>query len=120
MAEFAADVARAAAEPAWVIDGNYTGTAGPRLAAADTLVLLEAPRRVRMARVLRRTLRDLGRQRADVADGCPERFDVEFLRYAWNWDRDKAPALRALAAGFAGRTLVLRSRSEIGDWLASL
>ena len=30
----------------WIIDGNYGGTAGLRMAAADTIVLLDFPRRV--------------------------------------------------------------------------
>lgn len=42
-AEFAAAVARTAALPAWVIDGNYTFTLAPRLARADTVIHLGLP-----------------------------------------------------------------------------
>ncbi|WP_232630605.1 hypothetical protein [Methylobacterium sp. Leaf118] len=42
-AAFAAEIARLAALPAWVIDGNALGTIASRLAAADTLIPLDAP-----------------------------------------------------------------------------
>lgn len=35
---FRAEVDRLAALPAWVIDGNYTYTIGPRFAAADAVI----------------------------------------------------------------------------------
>ena len=40
-AEFAAEVARLAALPAWVIDGTYTATLAPRLARAELVVVVE-------------------------------------------------------------------------------
>ena len=118
--EFAADVAKIAALPTWIIDGNYPGTANLRRRVADTIVYLDVPRGRAFARVVRRTVIGWGRQRSDSADGCPERLDRDFLRYVWNWERDSAPQVRAMLEGFAGRTIILASASDIRAFCASL
>lgn len=110
--EFRAEVERIAALPAWVIDGNYKGTIASRFARADTLVYLDMPAWLTMPRLVRRIARDFGRVRADSAPGCPERVDLEFLRYAWNWNRLQRAKTLALVATFPGRTVVLRGRRE--------
>lgn len=51
-----ADLRERLAAPAWVVDGNWDSTVGDEVAHADTVVWLDHPRRVVMARVVRRTL----------------------------------------------------------------
>ena len=43
-----------------------------------------------------RTLRNYGRDAQ--ADGCPERFSLEFYRWIYNYDRDSRPRLEAAIA----------------------
>ncbi len=109
---FRSKVERIAGLPAWVIDGNYTGTIGPRFAAADLVIYLDVPSWLSMLRLLRRILVSYGRVRADAAPGCPERFDVAFLRLAWSWNRVRRARNLALAESFRGCKLVLRTRAE--------
>jgi adenylate kinase family enzyme len=108
--------------PAWVMDGNYGGTFDVRLAACDTVVFLDLPRLVCLWRVVRRTLRFRGRTRPDMAPGCPERWDREFLRWIWTYPRLRRPeVLHRLAALPASTHVVhLRSRRAVAEWLASL
>ena len=118
--EFRAEVERIAALPAWVIDGNYTGTLAPRLLAADTLIYLDAPRWLCLFRILRRTLASHGQVRPDLAPGCPERLDPAFLRFAWSWNGVRRQRTFAVVEGFAGRKAVLRAgmrRTRRPDWL---
>ncbi len=117
---FAAEVARIAALPVWVIDGNYSSTSAPRLLAADTIVYLDIPRRLAMLRVVRRVMLGYGRQRPDSADGCRERIDPAFLRYVWDWERAVSPRVRALLDGFPGTVVTLVSRGDGRRFLASL
>ena len=116
------EVERLAAEPAWVMDGNYGGTLDLRLAACDTVVFLDLPRVVCLWRVLRRRLRYRGRSRPDVAPGCPERLDREFVRWVWTYPRQRRPeVLRRLAALPADvRVVHLRSQRAVAAWLATL
>lgn len=70
---FRAEVGRLAALPAWVIEGNYTGTIAPRFAAADTVIYLDAPTMLCVLRIVRRTAADHGQVRVDGPPGCAER-----------------------------------------------
>ncbi|WEK43663.1 MAG: topology modulation protein [Candidatus Sphingomonas colombiensis] len=119
-AEFADEVTRVAGLPGWVIDGNYSFTAAPRLAAADLLVYLDLPRWLTFSRILRRNALGYGRERADAAEGCRERFDREFLRYAWRWREDIRPRVELVRDCFDGRVETLRTRREVAAFLASI
>lgn len=114
-------VASIAARAAWIMDGNYGGTLPLRLAACDTVVFLDLPRVVCVARALRRWRRHAGRTRPDMAPGCPERLSLEFLRWIWDYPRTRRPGiLRQLAAlGDGQRVVVLRSDGEVERFVAA-
>jgi adenylate kinase family enzyme len=79
-----------AARPEWVMDGNYSNTYDIRMPRADSLVWLDYPRVVCMRRVLMRTIEGYGRTRRDLPDNCPERLDLAFLRYVWEFVTSQA------------------------------
>ncbi|MGL4313595.1 MAG: topology modulation protein [Sphingomonas sp.] len=118
--EFEADVARIAALPAWVIDGNYSSAAEPRLRVADLLIHVDVSTLIRLTRILRRIATYAGRVRPDSAPGCPERLDWEFLVYAWRWQRDVGPRVRAVMASFTGPVVTLRTAADRTSLLAAL
>lgn len=102
------------AAPEWIIDGNSTRTL-PARAAADMVVFLDMPRWRCLLRVLWRVLTTFGKVREDMAPGCPERFDVEFLRYIWSFKRRYDPAI---LAALQGRNFAhLKSAREVDHWL---
>ena len=107
---------------AWVMDGNYGGTQEIRLAAADTIIFLDLPRRVCLWRVLTRRLRYRSRSRPDMGPGCEERLSWEFLRWVWEYPSSRRPGvLRKLEEYAPGRRIVrLRSRREVRAFVASL
>jgi adenylate kinase family enzyme len=110
------------AEPRWIIDGNYAGTLPLRLARADTVVLLDYPRRIYLRRVVQRIVLARWADRPDMADGCDERFSREFLRFVWRFHVDSRPRLlRRLAERGDGVSLVtLRHPRDARDYLARL
>jgi adenylate kinase family enzyme len=75
------------AAPRWIIDGNYRGTVVERLGRAEVVVVLDLPRPICLARALWRTATWWGRTRPDLAAGCPERWDPEFIRFVWTFAR---------------------------------
>jgi adenylate kinase family enzyme len=97
-----------ASAPAWVMDGNYINTFDIRMPRADSLVWLDHPRSVCMRRVLMRTITGYGRTRSDLAVDCPDRFDVAFLRYVWNFPVKQRPRLAAGIAQFGNHLRVIR------------
>jgi adenylate kinase family enzyme len=85
---------------AWIMDGNYSGTMEMRLAACDTAIFLDLPRWLCTWRVLRRRVMYSGHSRPDMAPGCDERIDMEYLKFIkWTWDypaRSRPKVLRLL------------------------
>ena len=79
----------------WILDGNYDGTLEVRLEHADTVVLLDVSRYVSVYRILRRRIEYAGRTRPDRAEGCREKVDREFLRYAWTFHTEELPIIEA-------------------------
>ncbi|MGD9711573.1 MAG: AAA family ATPase [Thermomicrobiales bacterium] len=106
----------------WVIDGNYSDTFDLRFERADTAILLDAPRRTCIQRVLRRSLMHHGEIRADNAPGCPERLEWTFLKWVWAWPSSRRPDMirRLDSAPPNVRVLVLRNSREIEAFLAAI
>ena len=75
----------------WIADGNYGGTLDVRLSRADTVIVLTLPRWQCTWRAFKRSLRHRGQE--IQAEGCPEHFDLEFLRWVWRYPTDSRPRL---------------------------
>ena len=103
------------------MDGNYGGTLPERLTAADTVIWLDLPTWLCLARVLYRTFRSLGRTRGpDMTPGCPERFDGALLRYVLSYRRRHRPRILAAVSAFRGRVVLLRTRKDVERFLLDL
>jgi adenylate kinase family enzyme len=67
----------------WIVDGNYSSTLDLRLARAEVVIILALSRWRCLLGVWRRWKNHHGH---DIqAPGCPERIDIEFLRWVWNY-----------------------------------
>jgi adenylate kinase family enzyme len=91
--DFQTAVRKAAEGDRWIIEGNYRRTIEPRLARADAIIFLDMPRHVYVPRVIIRQLRTYGRVRADMGEGCPEQFDVRFLKWVWDHEQKRRPEM---------------------------
>lgn len=100
------------AGPRWVMDGNYSGSLSIRLPRADTVIWLDYPRHVCLRRVLVRTARNVGRVREGLPEGCPERLNVEFLRWIWNFNAKHRPRLIAAFEKFGSHAAVHILKSD--------
>lgn len=83
--EFYSQVHDIIARDEWIIDGNDWRTLDPRLELADLIVYLDFHRFRCLYRVCKRRIQYAGRTRPDMAPGCPEKIDVEFVRFIWNF-----------------------------------
>jgi adenylate kinase family enzyme len=84
-----------ASQSSWIMDGNYLtrGAGELRRARADTVFWFDLPRWVCLSGVLLRITKSHGRVRPEMADGCPEQFDAEFLHYVWTYRARQRPKL---------------------------
>ena len=108
------------ARPIWIMDGNYNSTLVTRLKRCDTVVFLDVPRRICLWRIVLRTVKTFRKNRADVAPGCPERFNLGFFKYVWNYRRNHRPRLTAALEGFRGNKIVLSGSAEVKNCLVEL
>jgi adenylate kinase family enzyme len=104
----------------WIMDGNYGDSLPIRVAAADTVVFVDLPRRITIPRAVGRWWRSRGRE--VQAFGCPERISWEFLVWMWRFPRVSRPRLlAALPPRRDGPTVViLRSGPDVARFLARL
>ena len=118
--EWTRKVQELVAEASWVMDGNYGGTLDQRLAACDMVVFLDVPRLRCLWRVLRRWARHRGRSRPDMAAGCAERLDMEFVRWIWTYPQRRRPGVLAKVAAAGKPFAILRSSADLDRVVASL
>jgi adenylate kinase family enzyme len=92
-----AKVKQLAQRESWIMDGNFDSSLDLRLPRADTVFWFDYPTFRCLRRVLWRTAVTYGQVRSDLAPGCPERWDLPFLRYVWNFNaRDRNDVVGAL------------------------
>ena len=73
----------------WIIDGNFNRTIPERLERCDTVIYLDFSRFACLRGVVKRVLTTYGTVRPDMGEGCPERIDSEFLKWIWNFNKNK-------------------------------
>jgi adenylate kinase family enzyme len=106
----------------WILDGNYSGTLEIRLEKCDTVIFLDLPRILCVYRVLKRVAFYRKGSRPDMADGCDEQFDLEFLKLIWNYPTRSKPKVKQLLKRFENEKTIfrLRSKKEIEDFFVNL
>lgn len=107
---------------AWIIEGNYASTMEIRLPEADTFIYLELPLRVCLYRVLKRWLQNYGKTRPDMAEGCTEKMDKEFLKFIVTTYSARKRTMRQRARDFQAsgpgrRSIVLQTQKQIDGFL---
>ena len=65
----------------WIMDGNFSGTMDVRIKSADTIIYLDYSTLKCFWRVIIRIFKDHGLVRSDMANGCKEQFNLEFLHF---------------------------------------
>ncbi len=105
----------------WIIDGNYGGTLDIRLAACDGAIFLDVSRLICLGRVLKRVAIYRKESRPDMAAGCPEKVNLEFIKYIWDYPRKRKPALAEKLKFYSQikAVTILRSQAEIETFLTN-
>jgi adenylate kinase family enzyme len=103
----------------WIMDGTGSSTLSLRLPRTELIIWPDLPRFACVAGILRRWVTNLGRTRPEMTPGCPEKIDLEFLRYVWTWNREVRPRVMAGIQNHAsGKPVVmLKSHREMDEFL---
>ena len=103
----------------WIVDGNYSGTLVQRLERCDTVIFLDMPRLLCMWRITKRRVIYRNRSRPDMAEGCAEKLDREFISWVWNYShRSRPKVIKLLNENQESKKIVwLRSNAEVENFL---
>jgi adenylate kinase family enzyme len=116
---YLASLKAAIAGERWIMDGINASTFDLRIPRADTIIWLRRSRAACLWRIGRRVLTSYGKVRPDMAPGCPEQFDWEFIKWVWNFHREYDPIISAALDRYEAweRTVTLRSDAEAAAFL---
>ncbi|GIE90174.1 topology modulation protein [Actinoplanes regularis] len=101
---------RVVATERWIIDGNSLASLPIRVAAADTVIVVDPPPVVCLWGLLRRRWRYHGGRHPD---GVHDRITPAFLRYVWRYRRDHLPGVQACVAEHGGDAEVIHLTSHV-------
>lgn len=119
--EFDALLQTELAKEKWIMDGNFNRTIAQRIARCDTVIYLDLSRFACLWGVVKRVLTTYGTVRPDMGEGCPERFDREFLKWVWNFNKNKRERYyQLLNETTHAETVVLKNRRAIKKYLAQI
>ncbi|RAL98856.1 AAA family ATPase [Agrobacterium sp. MS2] len=80
-------------EERWLMDGSNPSSFDMRLPRSHIVVWVRMPRWLCLWGAVSRAIKGYGKARPEMAEGCGERIDKEFLRYIWNFEQRTAPVL---------------------------
>ncbi len=107
----------------WVIDGNYSHLLlDRRLEEADLIVMLLFGRFTCLSRVLKRYKTFRTKTRPDMADGCSEKVDADFIKWIlWKGrTRKKRAWYKSIREKYPEKITVLRNQRQLDAYYASL
>lgn len=73
--------------PKWIMDGNFHRTLEHRIQYCDTIIYLDYSTVQCLYGVIKRVITHYGKTREDMGPSCPERFDWEFVKYVWSFNK---------------------------------
>ena len=119
--EFDARLDMALTMDRWIIDGNYSRTMEPRLQHCDTIIYLDFNRWECLLGMCQRVFGNYGKVRPDMAKGCPERIDWDFVKWIWNFNKqNRVRNYTWIAKTKHAKSIVLKNRREVKAFLKTL
>lgn len=107
-------------KPQWIIDGNFNRTIPMRLLYCDTVIFFDFPRIICLHGVLKRLKKYHGTTRPDMGGNCPERFDLHFLKFVWNFNKKHRKRYYEMLEKSKADVIILKSRKDVSEFLEKL
>ena len=109
-------------KPSWIMDGTYIESLDIRIEKCDTLIYLDYSILKCFFRVVKRVFIDYGKKRSDMAPGCKEEFDLEFLKYVLTFNyKNRANIYNILEKVKTTKdVIILKKDKELDSFLSQL
>lgn len=69
---------------------------------------------------MRRIITWHGHTRPDMTEGCPERFDLQFILYLLTWNSGPRLRTEEKLKSFNGTLIRLKNPTELSCWMSTL
>ncbi len=110
-------------QDSWVIDGNYSALyKNERLEQADQIIILSFNRFFCFKSAFKRYLKNKGHTRPDMADGCNEKFDLDFALWILLWGRTykRRKGFKNVYDKYRSKALWFTNRRQVNEYINSL
>ncbi|MGX7419562.1 DNA topology modulation protein [Carnobacterium gallinarum] len=108
-------------QPQWIVDGNYTDSFDLRFSYADTIVFLDLPRYIYFPRIFKRYFQYFKKVRPDMAAGCEEKMDFEFIQFVWTFKKRRPELINKLSKLTSEEKLIcLKSPREVKEFIKNI
>ena len=105
----------------WILDGNFNRTIEPRLEMCDTVIYLDMSRIVSLKNWIGRVIRNWGKARPDMAEGCAEWFDPEMAKWIWEFNgKNRDRYYELLAQAKDKNIVILKNRRMVRRFLEEI
>lgn len=109
------------ARDAWIIDGNYGSAMDIRFERADIVIYLDYFTLTCLWHVIKRRIKYHGRTRPDMTEGCPEKIDLEFIRWIISFRRKRRPGIIEKLHGLSDtRIFLLQDPGTVANFLMKI
>lgn len=96
----------------WIMDGTNPSTFDIRLPRTDIVIWVRMPRLLCVWGVVTRWLKHIGRTRPEMAPGCIEKVDWQFLEFIWTFEKKFSPRVTSAIAAHGPHVPVLQVKSR--------
>ncbi|MBR5520736.1 MAG: DNA topology modulation protein [Oscillospiraceae bacterium] len=107
----------------WIIDGNYKALLqSDRLESADKILFFDFNRYTCFWRRMKRWLKYRGKSRPDIAEGCNEKIDSEFIRWILKDGRTlkKRKGYENMCKKHSNKVAIIKNQRQLDEFMASL
>lgn len=115
--EFREELQKELEKPAWIIDGNFNSTIEMRARYAELIIFLDFQNWLCLSRICKRRWMYRGKTRPDMAEGCLEKLDWEFVKFIWTYPKKKRPGVYQMLERCDAEVVILKSPREVREWL---
>ncbi|MBW9053538.1 AAA family ATPase [Rhizobium mesosinicum] len=96
----------------WIMDGTNPSTFDIRLPRTEIVIWVRMPRLLCVWGVMTRWLKHIGRTRPEMAPGCNDKVDWQFLKFIWTFEEKFSPRVTAGIAAHGPHVPVLQVKSR--------
>lgn len=97
----------------WVLEGALLKVVRRYSDNADLIIWLQPSRYVAIYRVLKRAILNYGKVREEFAEGCHEKIDLGFLKWIWNYQKNKDSEIETILKNSKARVIKVSNPNQL-------